>query len=183
MNEFDPVGGSDFIFNLTNFFSNLFAEGGFVANLTMILKGLSYILIPFFLVASIALLIKAWRYRPEIKVTYSPATVPQEKLARQRWEDLMGRFEASLDSDASLFVLEADSMVDDILKRIGIPGDTMMERITNLEPVEISSIPDLAAAHRIRNNIAHTPGFKVSKPEAANLLKKYKRVLEELEVL
>jgi len=47
----------------------------------------------------------------------------------------------------------------------------------------LDSIEDLREAHRVRNNIAHVPGFKLYKSEAERVLGKYEKVLKALEVI
>jgi hypothetical protein len=88
-----------------------------------------------------------------------------------------------LEADWRLAVIEADSLVDDILKRIGFPGESMAERLAQIPASQLLSLSDLKEAHRIRNNVTHTPGFKISKSEAERVVRKYERVLKELEVI
>ncbi|MDP3784799.1 MAG: hypothetical protein Q8R12_01850 [bacterium] len=109
--------------------------------------------------------------------------MPQQKIARKRWEEIMARFEMDTESDWRLAVIEADGLVDDIFKRIGFQGETLGERIASVSSQELSSLAELREAHQIRNRLVHTPGYKITKQDAERSLQRYRKVLEELEAI
>ncbi len=160
-----------------------FPEGGFFFNLVSVLKVLALILIPVFAGLNIWLIAQLWEFRPKFSVRPSPYTPGPDKIAKSRWDEMMARLEGGAESDFALAIIDADNITDDVLKRIGFQGETMAERISNLNPIQFPEVSILQEVHRVRNNIAHTPGFKISKGEAERVLAKYKKVLEELEVL
>jgi len=180
--DFDPVGGG-YLFE--NIFSRIFSinESSAFLSLVIFLKRLSVVLIFAFLVLSIWMAMELWKFRPKFHITSRPFVVPPEKIAKARWGEVMRRFEVGMESDWALAVIEADNLVDDILKRIGFSGESMAERMSQLNPSEFPAVSALKEAHRLRNNIAHTPGFKISRADAEKTLRKYERVLKEFEVL
>ena len=160
-----------------------FPEGGFFGGLILVLKILSLVLIPVFFGLNVWLITQLWEFRAKFSVRPSPFGLPVERIAKGRWDEMMSRLEGGSDSDYALAIIEADNIVDDILKRIGFQGESVAERISRLDPAQFPAVVMLREAHRVRNNIAHTPGFKISRSEAERVLGKYKKVLEELEVL
>lgn len=122
-------------------------------------------------------------FRPKFRLIYEPTAMPQQKLARKRWEDIMRRVEQGLESDWRLALIEADTLVDEVFKKIGFEGDSLGERLQTVSPQELRSIVELREAHQIRNRVVHTPGYKISREEAGRALSKYQKVLEELEVI
>lgn len=182
MQDFDPVGGG-YLFERLFYGIFSFAEGGFLPAFVAAVKSVSFVLIPVFFGFSAWLVIKILEFRPKFNIRPRPAIVPSEKVARRQWAEVMRRFESGMESDWTLAVLEADGLVDDVFKRIGFLGESLAERMAAISPQEFPEIEDLREAHRVRNNIAHVPGFKLYKSEAERILKKYEKVLKALEVI
>src|SRR3989304_1775434 len=61
--------------------------------------------------------------------TYRPYTA---KKLYAPWQKIKLRLEAGLESEYKLAVIEADSMLDDIVKGSGFAGDTFTDRLNNL---------------------------------------------------
>ncbi len=99
-----------------------------------------------------------------------------------RWDAIRVKAESSPES-ATLAVIEADTLVDDVLRRLGLAGETMAERLDQLDPKEVPSLDRLWRVHRIRNAIVHRPGFSVPPSDAREMLGVYETFLKDLEVL
>ncbi|HBT81418.1 hypothetical protein A2757_00645 [Candidatus Giovannonibacteria bacterium RIFCSPHIGHO2_01_FULL_48_47] len=186
MENFDPVGGGflverilDAIFS----FSGGGAGSGALSQIFAILKVIGEILFFVFVGGIIFVMFQLRAFRPRYQLVYRPSSVPQQKLAKKRWEDVMQRFEQGLEADWRLAIIEADSLVDEIFQQIGFGGENLGERMSAISPQELRSIVDLREAHQLRNKIVHTPGYKISRQEAERVLRKYQKILEELEVI
>ncbi len=77
-------------------------------------------------------------------------------------------------------VLEADKLVDHILKLKGYGGDTFADRLRNIEAsMDNNTYQSLWQGHKVRNRIAHESesiGREELKNAAANLLKYIKQI-------
>ncbi|MEK7085204.1 MAG: hypothetical protein AAB904_01605 [Patescibacteria group bacterium] len=182
MENFDPVGGGYIAEQFVNFFSSP-GSFPFLAGLYYTLKAIAFVLIPVLLVVNIWLAGQISPFRPRFRLFFRPADATQGEFAKKRWEEIAARLESANDAEWSLAVIEADNLVDDILKRIGLAGETMMERLSRINVAEFPAMQELKEAHHVRNNIAHTPGYKISRLEAENVMRKYRKVLEDLEVI
>ena len=112
--------------------------------------------------------------------TYRPYGV--RKLVKQ-WVKITGRLEAGLESEYKLAVIEADSMFDDILKRMGYGGETLGERLKQISPAVLPNVEELLEAHKIRNNIVHDPDYRLSLDEAKKAIAIYEKTLTDLGAL
>jgi len=112
--------------------------------------------------------------------TYRPYGV--KKLAKQ-WAKIMTRLASGLESEYKLAVIEADSMFDDILKKMGYSGETLGERLKKISSAILPNIEEIGQAHKIRNNIVHDPDFRLSLDEAKKALTIYEKALTELGAL
>ncbi|MDD5145007.1 MAG: hypothetical protein PHW72_02695 [Candidatus Pacebacteria bacterium] len=99
------------------------------------------------------------------------------------WAKLRARLESGSEAEYKLAVLEADSMLDDTLKRLNYKGENLAERLNKLTAATLPSIEDVKEVHEIRNNIVRNPDFVLSLDETRRLLDIYERALTELQVL
>lgn len=100
-----------------------------------------------------------------------------------RWEEIKRHLHSTNESEWKFAVIEADKLTDDILKKIGYPGETMGERMILIKPEQLNTIGYLWEAHKMRNNIVHDPNFKMIHEDAVKALSLYEAVLKELRAI
>lgn len=99
------------------------------------------------------------------------------------WTKIIERLEKGSLSEAKLAIIEADDLLNDVLKRMGYEGESLGERIEQLTPDIISNLTEVLEAHKIRNNIIYDPDYRLSLDETRRILSLYKKALLDLEVL
>lgn len=78
-------------------------------------------------------------------------------------------------------VLEADKLLDHILKSYRVPGLTMGDRLKSARKKFSSESYEAAwQAHKIRNEIVHNSQYELMDFQARNAIEKYKQVINEL---
>lgn len=81
-----------------------------------------------------------------------------------------------------LAILEADSMLADLLKTLPIAGIDVGEKLTNADRKNFRSLEDAWEAHKIRNRIAHEGSdFILTEHLAKQTITKFKNVFAEFE--
>ena len=76
-------------------------------------------------------------------------------------------------------IIEADKLLDKALVEMGIPGKTMGDRLKRSGD-RFSNLNSVWRVHKVRNAIAHEPGFEVSFKQATNAMAIYKQALKDL---
>ena len=76
-------------------------------------------------------------------------------------------------------VVEADKLLDKALHEMGTPGKTMGDRLKRTGD-KFSQLNSVWYAHKLRNQIAHEPGFKVDYNQARHALATYRQALKDL---
>lgn len=104
----------------------------------------------------------------------------KRKIIEEKWDKLLEKIKSNDERDLRLAVIEADSLVDEILKSHGHIGKDMGERLKSFHSGEFEYIDDLWEAHKIRNRLAHEADFHLPLEEAQRLIEIYNKVLEEL---
>lgn len=98
----------------------------------------------------------------------------------QRLDDVMQHASSDNPNDWKLAIIEADIILDDILKRRGYAGASLGERLKSISPQHLASIEDAWEAHKIRNRIAHEGAdFVLTKRTVDETITRYRRVFAE----
>jgi len=101
----------------------------------------------------------------------------------QRWQKILDRIKKGDEANLKLAVIEADSLLDDIFKRMGLPGKSMDERLGQITPAEIKSVDRIWEAHKIRDRIVNDSSTRISFEEAERAVGDIETALKELEYL
>ena len=131
-------------------------------------------------------LYQAWRFHPEFHLEKEKAkkiSTLRGVLMKERWQSVVKRFSLGTSESMRIAIIEADALVDAALKDMDVPGEHLADRLSNLETEDIKSMNGIWQAHRMRNDLVHTPGFALSPGDAKAMLDHYEAFLKEIEVL
>ena len=99
------------------------------------------------------------------------------------WKQIVKRMKTGEVSNWKLAIMEADKLLDEILKTSGLKAATAEERFKQLTPESVSNFAQLQEAHRARNRVAQEPDFNITKDEVLSVLKVYKTAFQEFGLL
>jgi hypothetical protein len=98
---------------------------------------------------------------------------------KKRWqvvEDLVERGEMV---SLRLAVMEADTVFDEALKSMSMPGSAMAERL-KFASHKYYRLKKVWWAHKIRNQLAHDTTFDLRKNQALSAIKEFRQALREI---
>ena len=185
MNDFDPVGGGFLVQKIVDFFSTPVNGGNFatIYKIILVFKVIFIFFLILFIIGIIYTINGLLKLRPDYKLVYNRDQISEKGFAKKKWKAILERFKSGSESDFRLAIIEADSLVDEVFKKIGFEGESLGDRIAGISQQEVHSIMELRDAHRLRNNLVHTPGYHVTKEDAERAIRHYENVLSELEVI
>lgn len=100
-----------------------------------------------------------------------------------RLDDVIEHSSSDNPNDWRLAIIEADIILDELLKERGFAGATLGERLKSISPQQLSSIQDAWEAHKVRNKIAHSgTDFVLTKRMAQETIGRYRLVFNEFEL-
>ncbi len=117
-----------------------------------------------------------------IEVAKEVESTPIEER-QGRWGEIRKHLSTEHQAEWKIAILEADTLLDDVLIKTGRSGENMGERLKGMNPADFASLQDVWDAHKIRNSIAHEPSYPLSKSQAEEAISKYERALRELKYL
>jgi hypothetical protein len=101
----------------------------------------------------------------------------------RRWQAIRERLEEGDEGNYQLAIIEADKLVDTVLKDRGYEGDSMGDRLKQLEKETFPRLDQLWYVHKVRNEIVHSSEYDLPISDAQEVLNTYERVLRDLEVI
>lgn len=117
------------------------------------------------------------------KTRYFFDVLGKNRISKRRtvkiWKQILRRFDTGDDSNLKLAIIEADKVLDELLKLSGYEGETMGDRLKQITSANLSNISEIWQAHKIRNRIVHEPDFKLDRGEAWMCVEIYKKAFQE----
>jgi len=139
-----------------------------------------------FLIAFIIFLVlEIWplQYRPSfftLGKKKQKKEIIQDPAILKHWDAIEEKASVGTPDNLRLAIIEADSLVDSFLRKVGYEGDHMADRLSQISSHEVKSLDSLWDAHRLRNILVHTPGAAARPKEAKEALKAFENFLKEL---
>lgn len=142
----------------------------------------AYVLLLF---VDIVLLLMVREVGSNVRVGLRGMDIPtiSPKKMQKKWDRIMGHLRSKSGAYHKLAVLEADALVDKMLKGMGYAGDNMSERLANVKIEQLEMLDDLKRAHAIRNRIVHDEQLELSVDAIKDVLAVYEDFLRYFEFL
>lgn len=99
------------------------------------------------------------------------------------WEQIKKRIVSPDQQDWKLAVLEADTILNEILKMAGYLGIDMAKKLEILTPENLPSLEEIKKAHFLASQILRDPAMELKREDAIAALKIYKKAFIELNLL
>ncbi|HEY5221319.1 MAG TPA: hypothetical protein VIJ29_04260 [Candidatus Paceibacterota bacterium] len=103
-----------------------------------------------------------------------------KKEAQESWHKIEEHFYRGGESDLKVAILEADKLLNDALRDAGIIGIQLGDRLKKASTEQVPNLNELWQAHKLRNQIAHEPNFKLKRELAERALGIYETALKNL---
>ncbi len=111
-----------------------------------------------------------------------PGSEPMQftKQENKRWKDVEAHMQSTNQSDWRLAILEADIMLYDMLEQMGYPGDSIGEKLKQVESSSFYTLDEAWRAHKVRNIIAHEgAAYDLPRGEADRTIDMFRKVFKE----
>ena len=162
--------------------------GAYIKHLILTIEYVAYIVDAMLIVCTILLIKAGWKFRPRFDDVLSNArkkkTIKTDQYnISEEWESIKERALASIPKSYLMGIIEADALLGTLLLKMGIPGETVMDRLHAISKSPIVSLNNLFEAHRTRNIIAHAPGTTFPERELEQTFFAYETFFREIKVI
>ncbi|MBI2448129.1 hypothetical protein HYV44_01015 [Candidatus Microgenomates bacterium] len=107
----------------------------------------------------------------------------QERIyVREKWAEIETLMKVGRPSAFKTAVLDADKLLDHVLKSLNYRGQTMGERMKMIprDDFDRDFFNDMWQAHKLRNEMVHNMDYNVMDFEARTAIKKFEKTLQDL---
>ena len=123
-----------------------------------------------------------WRFTQDMKDLVAFKSYEIKKFEKV-WVKIKKRLESPLESEYKLAVIEADDLLNEILKKMKYKGESLGERLNQITADIISNIGEVRKAHDAYNNIIHDPDYQTTLEQAQKFIKIYEKAFQGLNIL
>lgn len=106
-----------------------------------------------------------------------------KKFIQEKWAEIKAQSEKGDMVHWKLSIIEADKLIDTVLKELGFVGNTMGERLKTVTEKDLPCINSLWQVHNLRNNLVHTSDFTINQNQAMKAISIFERALKEFKVI
>lgn len=115
-------------------------------------------------------------HREPVKQPEDPSLLRRKEM----WNEVVKRLSTPFEADWKLAILEADTILSDLLIDLGYTGETLADKLKKISKEKMVTLDNAWSAHRMRNRVAHEgPSMTLTKDEAERTLELYRRVFNE----
>lgn len=108
----------------------------------------------------------------------------EKRVENQKWKRVQEHINSDHPSDWKFAILEADIMLDELLDVLNYQGDTMSEKLKQVESSDFLTLDIAWEAHKVRNQIAHEGAeFLINEREAHRVIGLYEQVFTEFKCI
>jgi hypothetical protein len=145
----------------------------------------------FFILVSVSIIIfiiYVWVTTPWLKrliiwdwmefFTFRPYII---KRIDKNWMKILQRLESELETEYKLSVIEADLLLNDVMKRLGYEGKNLSEKLERVKPEVFKELQLLKEADQIYQNLVYDTSYHLTQPEAKKIIAEFERALSELD--
>ena len=173
---FSPIG---ILLSVRNFFAPFFREN------ILLIQLVSLIVSALFLWGIIYMIIKT-NYL-EMKREQYLDVLGRGNVSRRRslkaWKQIQERLKSDDQNDWKLAILEADRILNEILKMSGYLGDDLDEKLEIITPAQLANVEDAKMAHRVKNKIEKDPTDEITRKEAEEAIAIYKESFRQMNLI
>lgn len=103
-----------------------------------------------------------------------------ETAGAVQWKQIEKHMQSNNQSDWRYAIMEADILLYDMLEQIGMPGETIGDKLKSANSASFTTLDYAWGAHKVRNLIAHQGmTYELSYVEARRTIDMFKKVFDE----
>lgn len=101
----------------------------------------------------------------------------------KEWKKIMKRIDSGIEAEYKLAIIEIDTMLGEILQRMGHNEGTIEKNLDKVTSIEIPNIDILKEARKTRNGVIYDPDYQLSKEKAKEVMDVYQEAFRSLGIV
>jgi hypothetical protein len=118
------------------------------------------------------------------KTLYGAELPPAHKgQFMKKWKVIQERLKSGNEAQFKISILEADTIVNDVLDKAGLQGENMRERLDRAHEMQVENKDRLIWAHDVRNKIVQDESYSIDEKLTRDVIGVYEDFLRSWETL
>ena len=137
------------------------------------------------LVAIIVLIYKGGAFAAHMRdlwISWNASPLPKSRMVN-RWLAIKGEMESDDPEKWRAAIIDADSMLDEIVAKLGYKGETLEERLNNTVEYQFPSLENAWRAHQISDFLREDPSYSPTREVAEQTIEIYKIIFTETGII
>ncbi len=106
------------------------------------------------------------------------------KKENEKWLRVLAHANSGNPPEWRLAIMEADIMLDELLRGRGYPGDSIGDMLKTIDPSDMLTLQAAWEAHLVRNRIAHSGAdFQLNERETKRVVALFESVFKEAQII
>lgn len=101
----------------------------------------------------------------------------------KEWQEVLKHASSHNPNDWKIAILDADSILDEVLIGKGVQGETLGERLKSVDPADMKTLDMAWEAHKYRNAIAHGNELSFNQHEVRRIIALFEKTFKELKAI
>ncbi|RJQ13836.1 hypothetical protein C4553_02205 [Candidatus Parcubacteria bacterium] len=112
-----------------------------------------------------------------------PSKMPPKGAFQKGWDEIEKLVQFKREADYKQAVVKADALLEDVIKRMGLPNLEVALNQNKLTENHLTNINDIKLAHNVKSKITSSPNFHLTQEEAKNWVEVYRTAFVEWGIL
>jgi hypothetical protein len=121
--------------------------------------------------------------RTALRAPTAPAPGKDATRILLRWQQIQEKVTSDDPQHWRIAILEADELLNELLDVLGYKGETMSDKMRQVNVAAFNTIDYAWEAHQIRNRISQDTSFVLDAREAKRIVRLYERVFKEFKFI
>ena len=127
---------------------------------------------------------KVYGATPELGIVRGVQEEQSSKQKNEKWEKVLEYSNSTSSSDWRLAIIEADVILEELLRDLGYYGDSIGEMLKAVDKSDFNTLDEAWEAHKVRNQIAHAGGgFQLNERETKRVVTLFEKVFKEFQII
>ena len=131
--------------------------------------------------------VRTYQVRKLEEEKYGPLPTPTDDPKvehNKRWEHVVSLMDSENASDWRQAIIEADILLFDMLTSQGYAGESIGEKLKQIDRADFATLDYAWEAHKVRNEIAHTgAGYTLTPEQARRTIGRFEQVFREFHLI
>ncbi len=102
---------------------------------------------------------------------------------QSRWNEAEALVNSPKPDNWKASVLMAAEMLNEVFEIIGYKGETLGEKLNNLNKAQVPNLEQVKKANEVKNNIVKNEKFQLNQEDAKEMMRTFKKALQSFEAI